>query len=152
MSTFDHPRRGEELDWLAVDRAGHVGVFSSGGYGPIPRAVVEKLDEVERAVDLLTRLPVIGECAESPVGDGDYSFWVEPGRRGLFGFDWGPVTGGPYARIAVPARPILRQDVSDPLVRETAGLVMLPIDFSRTSGVEAEDLGVDLWVDPAARI
>jgi len=26
-----HPRPGEELDWLAVDKLGRVGLFSTGG-------------------------------------------------------------------------------------------------------------------------
>jgi len=33
-----HPRWGIEFDWLGVDREGHVAVFTTAGYGPVPAA------------------------------------------------------------------------------------------------------------------
>jgi hypothetical protein len=144
MPPFTHPRPGLELDWLGVDRRGHIGLFSSGGYGPIPKAVADHLTEVEAALDRLNLLPVLGSCAESPQGNWDYSSWIEPARRGIFGFDWGPSRNPPYARLTVPSAPVSVNDIADPAVKAAALLVRLPIDFQETTSVDAEEMGVAL--------
>jgi hypothetical protein len=144
MPQFTHPRQGYELDWLGVDRRGHVGLFSSGGYGPIPKAVADNLTEVEAALDRLNILPVLEPCAESPEGDGDYSSWIEPGRRGIFGFDWGPTRNPPYARLTVPSAPVSVNDIADPALKAAALLVRLPVDFQETTSIDADEMGVAL--------
>jgi len=88
VTTVSHPRPGFELDWLAVDVNGYVALLSSGGQGPIPRLVVDHLPDVEAAIEALPLLLILGRCADSPTGRGNYGFWIEPCRRGLFGFDW----------------------------------------------------------------
>jgi len=143
VSSVVRPRPGFELDWLAVDVGGHVGLFSTGGQGPVPSAVADHLDIVQAAIERLMALPILGECAESPPGDGNFSFWVEPARRGLYGFDWGPVPVGPYARITVPSQPVLIANLLVTAIRDAAALVRIPVDFSATSHVEASELGVD---------
>lgn len=145
MSTFVHPDPGFELDWLAVDQRGRVGLFSTGGQGAVPVAVANNLAMVEAAILRLASLPILGDCAESPGAGGDFSFWIEPARRGIFGFDWGPVSIGPYARVTVPSRPVLISDLDDVAVREAATLVQLPLDFEMSPHIEAVDLGVDLY-------
>ncbi len=136
MPTFAaHPTPGLELDWLAVDHQGHVGLFLSGGYGPVPREVIDHLHEVEVAVGRVGMLPVVGACAVSPQGDGDFSDLIEPARRGFFGFDWGPVRNPPYARLTVPATPMLIDDIHDPHVRAAAALVALPVNFEETTSI-----------------
>jgi hypothetical protein len=49
VPVFAHPERGPELDWPGTDYRGHVAVFSSGGCGPAPEAVVDHLPEVAAA-------------------------------------------------------------------------------------------------------
>jgi hypothetical protein len=144
MPQFTHPRQGYELDWLGVDRRDHVGLFSSGGYGPVPKAVADRLTEVEAALDRLNMLPVLGPCAESPQGDGDYSSWIEPARRGIFGFDWGPTRNPPYARLTVPSVPVSVNDIADPALKAVALLVRLPVDFQETTSIGPDDMGVVL--------
>jgi hypothetical protein len=145
VTTFDHPDEGIELDWLALDVDEHVGLFSTGGYGPVPRVVVERLEDVERAIGRLSLLKVVGPCADSPVGSGHYESWTEPCRRGLFGFDWGPVRTSPYSRLTVPSRPVHVRELDDALVGEAAALVRLSVDFQLATAIQVEDLGVELF-------
>jgi len=86
--SFTHPRPGCGLDWLSVDRNGYVGLFSTGGQGPVPQAVADRLAEVEAAVRRVHYLPVNSDCDRRPSSPGDHGFWIETARRGLFGFDW----------------------------------------------------------------
>jgi hypothetical protein len=69
-----HPRWGIEFDWLGVDPGGHVAVFTTGGYGPVPENVNLQLDDVDRALEHVRGLPVIGEAGQiiTPA-DGNYA-------------------------------------------------------------------------------
>ncbi len=140
-----HSNPGFELDWLASDKAGHVALFSTGGQGPVPRVVADNLAAEETAIKRLSNLPILGPCAESPSGDGNFESWIEPSRRGFFGFDWGPVPVGPYARITVPSHFLMVDDIADEAVRSTAMLVRLSVDFSQVSEVDQSHLGVELY-------
>jgi hypothetical protein len=133
---------GYELDWLAVDRIGNVGLFSSGGWGPVPAVVAEHFGDVSAAIDSIRGLPVLGECAEAPTGDGDYSFWIDPARKGIFGFDWGPTTDGPFVRLTIPSHPIRIGEVMDPAVRSAAGLVRLMVEFASAQYILRTQIGV----------
>jgi hypothetical protein len=82
-----HPNPGIELDWLAIDADDRVALFSTGGAGPMPLAVVDRLEEVGTAIERLASLPILGECAESPSTDGGrlhFETWTGPCLRGLF--------------------------------------------------------------------
>jgi hypothetical protein len=133
------------LDWLASDQAGHVALFSTGGNGPVPQVVADHLADVQTAIKQLSTLPILGPCAESPSGGGNFESWIEPCRRGLFGFDWGPVPVGPYARITVPSRILMVHDIADEALRSTAMLVQLLVDFSRVSELDQSQLRVELY-------
>ena len=99
---------GVEFDWFAVDAAGHVGHFSTAGYGPVPLPVLNRLDAAqEDEVWLLGKrlliLPVIGTAVGHLPGRIDS--WLELARRGLFGFDW-KHWAGPYLRATTPNAPV----------------------------------------------
>jgi hypothetical protein len=146
MNAFSHPDPGTELDWLAIDVDEYVGLFSTGGRGPVPSVVVEHLDVVVRAIACLTDLPVRADCAQTPDrGTGNFSFWIEPCRRGIFGFDWGPVEVGPFARLTVPNVPIKAVDLAEAAIREAAQLVRLPVRFALAPHIKNEELGVPLY-------
>ncbi len=131
---------GFELDWLPVDAAGHIGLFSSGGYGPVPLAVVNHLGDVEEALGRLAVMPVTSECVEEPAG-GKFEFWIEPARRGFFGFDWGPGQEGSFTRLTVPSRPVKAADLVDRDLQTAAALVQLSIEFNTATQVEASAIG-----------
>lgn len=81
---------GGEFDWFAVDAAGHVGHFSTAGYGPVPlphlvRLDAAQVDEVWSLGERLLELPVVGRGTGHLPGRIDD--WLELASRGLFGFD-----------------------------------------------------------------
>jgi hypothetical protein len=99
---------GYEFDWFAVDAAGHVGHFSTAGYGLVPLPVLDRLDAAQTAElwslgERLLALPVIGRATGHRPGQLDD--WLEFARRGLFSFDW-QHWSGPYQRAATPSVPV----------------------------------------------
>jgi hypothetical protein len=146
MSFLRTPRPGFELDWLATDLDGHVGLLSTGGQGPVPATVIDHLAELEAAVGRLESLPVLGICEGRPMtGPGDFTFWTEPCRRGIFGFDWGPVADGPYTRLTVPVRPIDVAEIADAQLRNVIRLTRLPLRFAQEGSINFDALGVALF-------
>src|SRR5262249_39754519 len=117
VSTFAHPNEGTELDWLALDVNQRVALFTTAGYGPVPRIVAARMDQVERAVERLGLAKVVGPCAESPDDSGAFKSWTEPCRRGLFGFDWADVDEPVYVRLTVPSRPVTVGELDDAEIR-----------------------------------
>jgi len=79
---------------------------------------------------------------------GDYSFWIEPARRGLFGFDWKQRTNGAYARLTIPSRTITVDDLTDTEVQRAALLVRLPVDFHHAASIDSDAMAVDLYNGP----
>src|SRR5260370_34771393 len=58
-----HPRWGIEFDWLGVDRQGHVAVFTTAGYGPVPADVNQHAADVDAALDPVRGLPATRAAA-----------------------------------------------------------------------------------------
>ena len=95
---------GSEFDFLAIDDKGQVAVFSHGGWGPIPRAIVDRWEQAIKAVEATERLPVTTTAQEAPGGPDDYSsWWLTKVERGLFAYDWRN-TYGPYQLTRSPTR------------------------------------------------
>jgi hypothetical protein len=131
---------------LAGQRSGTTSRFSAqAAIGPVPQVVADHLSDVQTALKRLSSSAILGPCAESPSGEGNFETWIEPSRTGLFGFDWGPVPVGPYARITVPSRSLMVHDIEDEALRSTAMLVQLPVDFSQVSELDQSQLGVKLY-------
>src|SRR4051794_23444120 len=93
---------GGEFGWFAVDGAGHVGHFATAGFGPIPSAVLARLEEMLELYERVLLLPTIGEATGHLSGRIDD--WLEMARRGLFAYDW-QHWSGPYCRAATPSVP-----------------------------------------------
>lgn len=90
-----HPRSGVEFDWLGVDLQGHVAVFTTAGFGPVPMQVDQHLDDVDAALDRVGQLPVIGSAGDigRRSADGDYSDWAAYSAKGFYAYDWEDQTG-----------------------------------------------------------
>ena len=102
-----HPRWGIEFDWLGVDRRGQVAVFTTSGYGAVPVDVNVHVNDVDRAIDHLHRMPVIGGADHIvvPASHGNYADWYTYSAQGFYAYDW-DLWHGPYLRLAAPTVPL----------------------------------------------
>jgi hypothetical protein len=102
----DYPA-GLDVEWIAVDRNGHVGVFTTGGIGPIPNVYLTGSGWWDQIWDAIGSLPEVSEhdlLVTLPRPDDFIAF----ARRGLFAFDWADVhrtIGGATNRYELQARP-----------------------------------------------
>jgi hypothetical protein len=94
---------GGEFDWFAVDGCGHIGHFATAGYGPIPAAVLARLNGIRDLDEQILQLPVVGDATGHLPGK--IEDWLEMARRGLFAYDW-KHWHGPSQRAATPSTPI----------------------------------------------
>ena len=81
---------GFEFDWFAQDAEGHVALFSTGGFAPVPRTVQAHYQGHDRAASSI----------EVPHW-GSLSVWKDYARQGLYVFDWVPNVG-PYLQLEQP--------------------------------------------------
>jgi hypothetical protein len=139
-----HPRWGIEFDWLGVDRQGHVAVFTTAGYGPVPVDVNQHLADVDAALDRVGELPVIGSAdIMGRSDDGDYSHWYAYSAKGFYAYDW-RVWDGPYQRLSSPAVPISISQLPVEL-QAIAHFADFPVNFADEPEVTVE------YVEPPAR-
>jgi hypothetical protein len=89
---------GEEFDWFAIDSNGYVAWMMSAGYGPIPDAVFQKLEQQRRIEEHLTELS--GYSTKDPW----YRMMWSLSATGLFVYDW-KYWEGPYQRVGFPMVP-----------------------------------------------
>jgi len=130
----DHPEWGIEFDWFAVDDCGHVGLFSTAGYGPVPAAVLEHTAELDAVYNTWRdAVSPSGRCIERPLRQGDFGDWVSAAERGLYGFDW-KIWDRPYERLTVPSHPRHVDDLP-PDLRKLATAMSLPVDFGTAATV-----------------
>lgn len=133
---------GGEFDWFAVDSVGHVGHFSTAGFGPVPLPVLDRLDpvgadELWSLGERLLELPEVGEATGHLPGRIDD--WLELARRGLFGFDW-QHWSGPYRRAATPSIPLVVAALPTDLQRLVRLIEWPGIEFADLEAVRPEEL------------
>ena len=99
----DRPEWADVM-WYGVDALGRVGMFTSGGPGPIPRAVFRDLDAYNALDRHLRGLPVLGK-PELFIRYKDTTDWQRAAERGLYAFDYVYDSGRPagYRLVARPA-------------------------------------------------
>src|SRR4051812_31024325 len=97
---------GLEFDWFAVDHDGHIGHFSSAGYGPIPRAALDNANAQEQLLAYFHEQPAQTDAEFMIAQVGTLDDWLAMARHGLFSYDYGE-SYGPYTLIARPARPTI---------------------------------------------
>jgi hypothetical protein len=135
-----HPRWGIEFDWLGVDGQGHVAVFTTAGYGPLPVNVDQHLADVDAALDLVGQLPVIG-AADNVVrrsADGDYSCWYAYSAQGFYAYDW-QVWDGPYQRLSSPTVPVSISQLPVEL-QAVARFAVFPVNFADEPEITVEQV------------
>lgn len=131
---------GLEHDWLAVDEAGHVGLFSTAGGGLAPRALLEDAASQEQAISALLALPPTCGVRQAPrTAAGLSNTWKEAARRGVYAFD-SSVHGGAYRRVGVPVRPGRVGDFADTLAEVIQRVSLKGIRFDRARRLTGVDL------------
>ncbi|HWJ10177.1 MAG TPA: hypothetical protein VNS46_12425 [Nocardioides sp.] len=95
-----------DVEWVAIDSVGRVGVFTTGGAGPIPRAYLERAElrgEIRAAVWAMPERTESVLLVRMPRPD-DYEAFA---RRGFFAFDWRDVhrVSARSGRYEIQARP-----------------------------------------------
>jgi hypothetical protein len=101
---------GLDCCWLASDRIGQLGVFVTGGSGPIPAQALlpsYPLDEIEEAILALPKASDIDLRVRAPRPDR----FVALAERGFFVYDWSDVHRteqyiDEYELMALPYRPL----------------------------------------------
>lgn len=123
---------GRELDWLARDRDGNIGFFSSAGFGTLPDLVIERVDLFLPCFENVQLLPLRGAARlAEPIADGIIADWCVVAERGLFAYDW-QHRRGRYELIASPTNPLRVAAIDDQWLATAAGLVTLNIVFGTT--------------------
>jgi hypothetical protein len=108
MSNVARNLEGIDVAWLAMDSFGHIGVFTTGGKGPIPRTALPTVESAEESVALLPEVSGTELHARLSRPD-DY---VAFSKRGIFAFDWVDVhrvdadASNAYELIASPTVPV----------------------------------------------
>ncbi len=125
MAVVEDEQYPSHLDvaWVGVDRLGRLGVFTTGGQGPIPKVYLRDEGMLDRLFDAIDALPIVSEhrlFSDVPRPDDFIGF----ARRGLFSFDWADVhrTHGLVHAYEIQARPV------SPVIVSTAGLNSSVVD------------------------
>ena len=80
---------GFEFDWLGVDQHGHVAVFISWGWSPLPVGIDQHLDEVDAAMERIQELPAIGPPSHDLYDARARSvFYEEYATKGFYVYHW----------------------------------------------------------------
>ena len=141
MDERDYPK-GIDCVWIGADRNGRLGVFVTGGEGPIPAlALRSDRTPVEDIESLLLQLPSsTSSRLVIPLKRPDD--FMELAQRGFFAYDWSDIhrtrneaTGG-YELIAVPEVPLVRGEVPSAIASLVEGLE-LNVDFAVAGEVDA---------------
>jgi hypothetical protein len=100
----------QELDWLAVDNKGQLGIFTAVMNAPIPDKVKSSFENYK---DLRQRIELTPKTTEAIVvtrEKGDFSDWTAYADKGFFAFDFQDIhrtdKKNQYDLIAKPARPL----------------------------------------------
>ena len=114
----DHEWLGIEMDWVGIDERGHVAVFQTAGFGPVPSDDLVDWETVESSFPPSTEAVLAVETNEN------WYFAEQLGKRGVFVYDW-DATQQSYFLLVAP-----REASSWPVEGPVAPL--LAADFAST--------------------
>ncbi len=134
--------KGIDCVWLASDRDGCVGVFVTGGEGPIPLSVLQSvyfdIDQIE--CEVLT-LPKTHSSLNLNASD-EYKSFIEIAERGFFVFDWRDLhrskvkCTNAYEMVAIPTIPLMLDSLPDSLSWVASEARFAKISFRETEKLE----------------
>ena len=120
---------GTEFDWVAVDRHGKIGIFSTAGSGPVPQIAIQYTGSHKAMIEWIRNRSALPIYADYLTFSGDLPIYV---------FDWGPHHRY-YSRIrsARGDSPLRRSDLPQEL---HGALVEFDFDFDV---VENPEIGIE---------
>lgn len=124
----DHAYARSEFDWLASDRNGYLGFFSTAGAGPIPRAVAFSPADYEAVLEQVLALPKRAEAKVERDNDRNIDEWIAISQRGFFAFDWRWESSS-YEIVAAPSIPARVTDLPESGLSELAIRTVLDADL-----------------------
>jgi hypothetical protein len=132
---------GVDVAWLASDRVGHLGVFLTGGSGPIPAsALLERypLDAIEDRILALPKASDIDLRVRRPRA-GRFAALAE---RGCFVFDWSDVHRteayiDEYELMALPYRPLTLDGLPTDLADAARSVRLAKVAFHSSWRIDA---------------
>jgi|LauGreDrversion4_2_1035121.scaffolds.fasta_scaffold363468_2 hypothetical protein len=127
LVNYKHDLLGEEFDWIAKDRHGNFGYFSTGGEGWIPYSVTAKPEPFWESLEIVTSLPIVGEPICTFFGNHAIQEWLEVAARGIFAFDWNRFTKR-YELVARPAASVILE--GQPSIQALTEPALLPCSFA----------------------
>jgi hypothetical protein len=135
---------GIDVAWLAMDSFGHIGVFTTGGKGPIPSTALPSVESAEESVALLPEVSGSELHARFPRPD-DY---VAFSKRGIFAFDWvdvhrvGAEASNAYELIASPTVPV-KLEALPARVKALASATVFPnLAFTTSKAITLPEGGI----------
>jgi len=117
---------GTEFDWVAVDRLGQLGIFSTAGYGSIPPGSSDCSEDHAALLEWFIDYAALPKWADLLTYEGDLPAFV---------YDWEPNTG-PYRRAQSPraTRPTTLGDIPG---RFRELVHRLDVSFDLSEAIEA---------------
>ncbi len=133
-----HPFLGVEFDWVSTDNVGHLGYFSTAGFGPVPDICVSSSEDFDQffgdLYESLTAMPILSEAQQVGAFESNVYDWMEISRRGLFAFDWFSETST-YQLIGIPECPLMKESIKNEL-SPLFSKIILDCDFFNRRGNE----------------
>ncbi len=127
---------GVDCVWLAADRDGYLGVFVTGGSGPIPvQALNSEHGPVEDIEERIFDLPRVSD-AKLLVAVKRPDDFIALAERGLFVYDWSDVNRTAresihaYEPVAAPVSPIKVDALPDEIAALLEGLRLENVAFA----------------------
>lgn len=123
----------QELDWLAVDNKGQLGIFAASMNAPIPEKVKSSFENYEKLRQRIDLVPKATISILVTPAKGDFSNWIRFAEKGFFAFDFQDVhrteKKNQYDLIAKPARPLIIDELHLPSMIADS-LAKLDCDFA----------------------
>ena len=131
---------GIDVLWLASDQAGHLGVFVTGGRGPIPVPALLETYPLDTIEDQVLKLPQISDI-DLRIREPRPDRFVALAERGFFVFDWSDIHRteayiDEYELIALPYRPLTLDQLSDELLDAARSIRLAKVAFANSWRVD----------------
>jgi len=131
---------GMECCWLASDRDGHLGVFMTGGRGPVPAWALLDIYPLDTIEERILALPKASDIDLRIRRSGSDRF-VALAERGFFVYDWSDAHRteayiDEYELTALPYRPTTLDQLPDDLADAARSVRFAKIAFANAWRVD----------------